>query len=495
MASATKDGGSWKVRFYDADGNRRQIRLVGINQRQAETIARHVGILNAARIANDANIDRGTALWLQGLGQGLHEKLAAAGLVEARSSSLLGSFLAEYVASRPDTKDSTQRKFTSAVNHLNAFFGESRDLRTITKGDADGFRAFLYRQGHAENTVRRYCGLAKQFFRAALRRKLVEENAFGDQVAAVRGNAAKFHFITREDAAKILRACPDTQWRMIFALARFGGLRCPSEIVGLRWEDVSWQERRLTVRSPKTEHHEGKAERVIPLFPELAAVLEEGFAEAVESIEAGNRKTVGGPVITRYTCSTQNLRTTFLKIVARAGLKPWPKLMQNLRSSRETELAESFPLQAVTAWMGNSQLVAAKHYLQLRDEHFERAAGGNLPEAAAARPADPQADPQTCETGETGRKLKKPEIQKPSLFPSLSLPFASLPKMRMGDEGLEPPPENTGKAGVSKTAGPTGGPKTQEVDLQAIAAAIQALSPESLAALFAAALQPQPAAK
>ncbi|MGV2332937.1 MAG UNVERIFIED_CONTAM: phage integrase SAM-like domain-containing protein [Planctomycetaceae bacterium] len=197
-----------------------------MNQRQAETIARHVGILNAARIANDPNIDRGTALWLSGLGQGLHEKLAAAGLVEARSSSLLGGFLAEYVASRPDTKDSTQRKFTSAVNHLVAFFGESRDLRTITKGDADGFRAFLYRQGHAENTVRRYCGLTKQFFRAALRRKLVEENAFGDQVAAVRGNAAKFHFITREDAAKILKACPDTQWRMIFALARFG-LRLP----------------------------------------------------------------------------------------------------------------------------------------------------------------------------------------------------------------------------------------------------------------------------
>ena len=68
----------------------------------------------------------------------------------------------------------------------------------------------------------------------------------------------------------------------------------------------------------------------------------------------------------------QNLRSTFLKIIKRAGLKAWPKLFQNLRSTRETELAETFPLQAVTAWIGNSQLVAAKHYLQLRDEHFDR---------------------------------------------------------------------------------------------------------------------------
>ncbi|MGV2332947.1 MAG UNVERIFIED_CONTAM: hypothetical protein LVR18_02055 [Planctomycetaceae bacterium] len=65
----------------------------------------------------------------------------------------------------------------------------------------------------------------------------------------------------------------------------------------------------------------------------------------------------------------------------------------------------------------------------------------------------------------------------------------------MGDEGLEPPPENTGKTADSKGGRPTGRPKTQEVDLQAIAEAIQALSPESLAALFAAALQKQPVAK
>jgi len=439
MASIEKDSKGYRIRFTDSEGQRRGIRLSGLTKAAVSQVGTKIDELVASKL-NGLPMSRECAEWLGRIGKPLADKLAAAGLIQNRASSTLGGFLAEYLASRPDTKDSTQRKFTSAVNHLTAFFGQSRDLRTITKGDADGFRAFLYRQGHAENTVRRYCGLAKQFFRAALRRKLVEENAFGDQVAAVRGNAAKFHFITREDAAKILRACPDTQWRMIFALARFGGLRCPSEIVGLQWEDVSWKERRLTVRSPKTEHHEGKAERVIPLFPELVPILEEGFAEAVESIEAGNRKTVTGPIITRYRCSTQNLRTTFLKIVARAGLKPWPKLMQNLRSSRETELAETFPLQAVTAWMGNSQLVAAKHYLQLRDEHFDRAAGLE----AAPSPA-PESEMvgrmvgrKRTEVGRNDEKLKKAEDQNPSLFPSLSLPFASLPKMRMGDTGLEP---------------------------------------------------------
>ncbi|MCP4376076.1 MAG: hypothetical protein GY794_07890, partial [bacterium] len=36
----------------------------------------------------------------------------------------------------------------------------------------------------------------------------------------------------------------------------------------------------------------------------------------------------------------QNLRTQAHRIIKRAGLKPWPKVFQNCRSTRETELVE-----------------------------------------------------------------------------------------------------------------------------------------------------------
>jgi hypothetical protein len=71
-----------------------------------------------------------------------------------------------------------------------------------------------------------------------------------------------------------------------------------------------------------------------------------------------------------------NLRTTFLKIVKRAGLKPWPRLFHNLRSSRQTELTERFPAHVVCAWLGNSEKIANAHYLQVTDERFARAVGG-----------------------------------------------------------------------------------------------------------------------
>ena len=45
----------------------------------------------------------------------------------------------------------------------------------------------------------------------------------------VNRNRKRDYFLTREDAAKITDACPDHEGRLIFALSRYVGLRCPSE--------------------------------------------------------------------------------------------------------------------------------------------------------------------------------------------------------------------------------------------------------------------------
>ena len=46
------------------------------------------------------------------------------------------------------------------------------------------------------------------------------------------------------------------------------------------------------------------------------------------------------------------------------------------------------PLHVVTAWIGNSELVAARHYLQLTDAHFRRAVGEPAAQNAAQKPAE-----------------------------------------------------------------------------------------------------------
>ena len=113
------------------------------------------------------------------------------------------------------------------------------------------------------------------------------------------------------------------------------------------------------------EHLEDDGERRVPLFPELRLYLEEAFERAEEGAIH---------VITRYRDTNSNLRTQLKRIIRRAAVKPWPRLLQNLRSSRETELTEVFPVHVVCQWLGNSPRVGREHYLQVTEEHFQCAA-------------------------------------------------------------------------------------------------------------------------
>jgi hypothetical protein len=78
-------------------------------------------------------------------------------------------------------------------------------------------------------------------------------------------------------------------------------------------------------------------------------------------------------VIVSKRSKNSNLRRRFKKIVGRAGLQPWPKLFQNMRASRATELVKDFPEHVVTAWMGHSKRIAQKHYLQVTEDDYKQA--------------------------------------------------------------------------------------------------------------------------
>ena len=225
-----------------------------------------------------------------------------------------------------------------------------------------------------ENTVRRRCGRARQLFQAAVRYRLIDRNPFSElKGVSVLANKSREYFITRAAADAVLTACPDAQWKLLFALSRYGGLRCPSEILTLRWGDIDFERNRIVVRSPKTEHHEGKDFRVVPLFPELRPYLQAVLDELLADFDPKTHRLSEQPVIARYRDVNANLRTQLLRILAKAGVKPWPKLFQNLRASRATELAAAFPGHVAAAWLGHSTTVAQKYYWQVTDADFDRA--------------------------------------------------------------------------------------------------------------------------
>ncbi len=58
-----------------------------------------------------------------------------------------------------------------------------------------------------------------------------------------------------------------------------------------------------------------------------------------------------------------NLRTTLTKVIRRADVEPGPRLWHSLRTSCESDSAQTFPLAVVTKWLGNTPSVALRHYV------------------------------------------------------------------------------------------------------------------------------------
>ncbi len=398
MASIiTERNGRRTIQLSEGEHTKRpKIRLGKVTKREAESVRSHIeGILRAKRTGSA--FSSATADWIAKLPSADRKRLEKLGLidrVDAADCPTLADWVEDYVASRKDVKAATATVYGHTKRNLTEFFDADTRLDEVTPGDADEFRINLeIEEGLSDNTVRRRMGIAKQFFRAAVRKKLITENPFAGQATVVRENTKRNYFVTRDDIDLILEICPDPGWRLVFALARYGGLRCASEIVRLKWSDINWGLGRFTVHSSKTEHHADGGVRVVPMFPELAPYLRDAY-DAAEPGEVY--------CCPQYTNANQMYRKVLLDLITKAGLKPWAKLFQNCRSSRETELAEKYPIQVVCAWIGNSPQVAAKHYLQVTEGHFARAT-----EKAVRNPVQhTAADERTEAQGEKGEKRK-----------------------------------------------------------------------------------------
>ncbi len=400
MASLSRDKktGLCRILFFfglDEYGQpkRNALRVGKMSKKAGGAMRDRVAILVADAVAGSAPDNR-TADWVGSLKEtapAVRRKLIKLGLVKPGDGDAVATikpamptvaeFIDGFLAARTEAKRLKPRTLIGARqdrDSLIAFLGEGRTVDAVTEADAEDFVDWLRREGSrgkkgstprpaAEATIGRRVRRCSQFFRRAIREKLIAANPFAEVESPSQANEERFYFVSRAETERLIEACPDVQWRLIVALSRYGGLRCPSETLALTWDCVDWERNRIRIPSPKTERYKGKASREIPLFPELRPHLEEAF-------DLANPGTLF--VITRYRNGDQNLRTELLRIMRRAGLTPWERAFYNMRASRQNELAAEYPIHVVCRWIGNSALIADKHYLSATDDYFQAAVAG-----------------------------------------------------------------------------------------------------------------------
>ncbi|NQV27744.1 MAG: hypothetical protein HQ518_25630, partial [Rhodopirellula sp.] len=171
MASITKLGkGKQPARaidFVDPTDNRKRKRIrLGIVQHRDAVEAKHrIEKLLTARCLNQS-IDSETAMWLAGVSDEIHERIARAGLCLPRkpvpTSPGLADWITQYLEQRaPEIAAGSLQRIRQTGNRLEEHFGHDRAIDSISAADAKAWRAGMLIEGLAEATARLHCRNAK----------------------------------------------------------------------------------------------------------------------------------------------------------------------------------------------------------------------------------------------------------------------------------------------------------------------------------------------
>jgi integrase len=348
--------------------------------------------------------DSETSRWVDGVDDLLHKRLSAAGLVTPRviagpvKSRTIAAVFDKLIATKK--KPATIAALTNAKKKLVAFLG-TKPVGEIVKRDVEQWRESLVKESLAENTVRRLIGYGHQAAALALSEKWMTVNPFADFEQRCVESRDRQEFIAQETIAKVIDAAPDAEWRLLIALARYAGLRTPSEPFNLKWQMIDWSDEdgSIEIVAPKTQHHDDGGIRRIPLYAEVRPHLMKVFEQAGD----------GATFVFSEKFRSQRapkLSLRFERIIRKAGLCPWKKLWNNLRSSRQSELERKHGNFTASKLMGNSTMIAFRHYNQIDREVFRQEAGkqqaGDSPAKTQSLRHDQTRSDPTTETDEGG---------------------------------------------------------------------------------------------
>lgn len=366
MASVYKSGKTAVLQI--GKGKARRVKRLGtLSTDGVRKVQFHVDQIEQAKRAA-AIIPPDTVAWLSEIADDLHEKLAALELVEPRKSAedlmpmTLGKLFDDFLARRVDLKKTTRTNYEQAKKKATAYFGPLFQASKVGVPQAKDYRRHL----EATLSAASVSGFIKRMrclFTDAVERGILKENPFKGVVAGGQTNEERLRFVSQTEIEQVIAGENCVQWRCLIALARYGGLRTPSEPYQIKLSDVDWSENEIVIRSAKTKR-QGKALRRVPIFDELLPYLRAAYdSAAADQLYLLSRVRIG-----------VNPHTRLKRLVIRVSLQSWPRLFQNLRASRESELiSRGYSVKTVCNWIGNSEAVARAHYLMMMPGEKERA--------------------------------------------------------------------------------------------------------------------------
>ena len=275
---------------------------------------------------------------------------------------------ADFLEHYSGNPEQTRKNYGQTFRRLFAFFGKTKRLSQITVADAKDYRAHLLREGRVrkgENvpsglsvaTVNKDIKRCGTIFRRAIDKRQLRANVFDHVQKGASINPENNEYFSKAQILAVMKALrpQDAEFRLAVAFARFAGLRVPSEIRNLRFEDFDFEGGRFAI-AEKTK----TGARRVPIFPIVLQELQLYIKETGLS---------SGYIFPRLRRYKSSLAAPLNKILTKTlGLDQLPRPFDNMRASCTTDItsAGGFSPKVLNAWFGNNEDTRKKHYEQVR---------------------------------------------------------------------------------------------------------------------------------
>lgn len=242
----------------------------------------------------------------------------------------------------------------------------------ITGDEINDFYAYLRGDGLSGSIAQRYHSLLHLAFKNAVKRRLIPSNPC-DQADRPKAKQYIGSYYNTEEIKKLIDCLDGDPLRVVIILAAYYGLR-RSEILGLKWSAIDWEEKKIYIRHKIIEnkaggtHVEGydvmktkSSYRTMPLIPYIREVLLAEKAQQ-EKMRRAMSKAYSKKYLD-YVCvdalgeilTPQYVMRHFKFILRHNGLKNIR--FHDLRHSCASMLfAQKVPMKMIRDWLGHSDM-------------------------------------------------------------------------------------------------------------------------------------------
>ena len=197
-------------------------------------------------------------------------------LPPVKKKILLSQFEEEYLKNFGCNFSSAYiRSIELSFKQLRNYTGDI-DISSMTKQTAQKFISSVFSRAKRASAL--YQRTLKAAFNRAVEWEYIQENPF-KYVKLPRTIKKIPLFIEESELNKIIKKTTNHDFKDLFALAFYTGLRL-GEILNLKWEHVSFQEKMLYVRNQKGFTLKGKKDRVVPINSKLEGILKRRYKNA-----------------------------------------------------------------------------------------------------------------------------------------------------------------------------------------------------------------------